>query len=47
MYFIFDMQGVLQPGEPGIVREFENASGKPGNIREFEKKNPKYQGKLP
>ena len=31
-------QGVLQPGkpgEPGIIREFENGSGKPGNIREF------------
>ena len=35
-----DIQGVLQPGkpgEPGIIREIENASGKPGNIREFEK----------
>jgi len=44
MSFYFDifinvnLQGVLQPGkpgEPGIVREFENGSGKPGNIREF------------
>ena len=33
-------QGVLQPGkpgEPGIIRKFENDSGKPENIREFKK----------
>ena len=34
---ILKSQGVLQPGEPGIIREFENGSGKPGNMREFSK----------
>ena len=40
-------QGVLQPGkpgEPGIIREFENCSGKPGNVREFKKKLLKIRG---
>ena len=33
------MQGVPQPGKPGIpgkFREFEKASGKPGKVREFD-----------
>ena len=45
---ILHAQGVLQPGkpgEPGIIREFENASGKPGNIREFWEKSLK-SGKI-
>ena len=40
-------QGVLQPGEPGIIREFENRSGKPGNIREIKKKLVKIMENCP
>ena len=41
------IQGVLQPGEPGIIREFSNGSGKPGNIAGNFQKTLKNQGKLP